>query len=81
MPEPTKTENGTRLGTKQLCIGDMDINTITQQNKIPEIAFWCERCEKCFKEGWCRRYDKNEKIVEFTFICEECIQDEERKFI
>lgn len=59
----------------------MDINTITKQNKIPGVTFWCERCqrEEGFESVWCRMFDKNEKIVEFTFICEECIRDDEKE--
>lgn len=53
---------------------------ITKQDTIPDMKFWCKRCER--KEGfesvWCERFDKNENIVEFTFICENCIQKEEK---
>jgi len=50
---------------------------ITKQNIIPGATFWCERCEKeGFESVWCRRFDKSKDVVEFTFICEDCIQDD-----
>jgi len=50
--------------------------TITKQSKIPGMKFWCERCHGEFEDVWCRRFDKSKDVVEFTFICEDCIQDD-----